>query len=487
MALHSPLRPAFGDGPSGDASLTMRPSRAGRFQHDSFAGIGVGAFATACAWGIGLALTALVVLRPESLLAPQNTTMRIVLATANACIAMLAAYLLHGRYRRSALHTDLLLAQSLLLLGLSALGLTVLTTTDDVGASGWLVWLPEVVRAIGAALVVAAALLQGRRVERFTTRWRTVLIPAVAVLATMGVLAVLRPPAGQTSAVEAPLPRLILEAFSASALLVASVLFARNSRLVQTPILTWLGAAFALLGFARINSLLFPAQIDQWLFAGDLLRAGCYGVLAWAALRELQQYWGAQARAAVLDDRRRMARELHDGVVQELGFIRAEAHGLPDALPSAARILDAADRALDESRAALQALGRVRDESLEVVLRQAALDVADRYGVAVELDLDHTVSADREQRHALMRILREAVSNAARRGRARRIFVRLDRNDDRYLLRIEDDGSGFDVDAALAEGRGYGLVSMRDRAIALPGELAIVSTPGTGTVVMIKW
>jgi signal transduction histidine kinase len=281
---------------------------------------------------------------------------------------------------------------------------------------------------------------------------------------------------------------LLAEGISAGALLAASALFGLQSRERQTPIFTWQGPAFALLGFARVSYLLLPAHYLDWIYSGDLLRAGCYGILAWAAFRELHLYWTAQAKVAVLDDRRRLARDLHDGVVQELGYIRSEAHRLPRTSPEVGRILEAADRGLDEARSAIRLLGRVPEETLHDTVRLAARDVAARYEVDLRTDLDETIEADPEQKQALMRIVREAISNAARHGGAKQVFVRLDRGEEGFTLRIEDNGRGFDLAAVQAdEDRGYGLTSMSERARLLPGVLTIASAPDHGAVVTVQW
>ena len=109
------------------------------------------------------------------------------------------------------------------------------------------------------------------------------------------------------------------------------------------------------------------------------------------------------------------------------------------------------------------------DEPLGFVLHRAARELAERYQVDLEVEVDDSISVQPEQQHALMRITREAVSNAVRHGKAERVHVTLSRTGDRRRLVIQDNGQGFDVGRAVADSTGYGLVSMRDRARNLPG------------------
>ena len=76
--------------------------------------------------------------------------------------------------------------------------------------------------------------------------------------------------------------------------------------------------------------MLFPSLYTDWLYTGDFLRTGAYLLLLIGAVSEIQHYWHVQAELAVLDDRRRLARELHDGVIQELAYIKSEGRALPE-------------------------------------------------------------------------------------------------------------------------------------------------------------
>jgi signal transduction histidine kinase len=189
----------------------------------------------------------------------------------------------------------------------------------------------------------------------------------------------------------------------------------------------------------------------------------------------------------VLEDRRRLARELHDGVIQELGYIRSESYALPADLAVGGRIIAACDRGLDEARAAVQALGRPSDEPLGFVLHRAARELAERYQVNLDVEVDDSISVGPDQQHALMRITREAVSNAVRHGKAGRVHLQLHQCGAKRRLVIQDNGQGFDVTGAVAANAGYGLVSMRDRARALPGSIDIAAECGNGSQVTVLW
>ncbi len=453
---------------------------------------------TAGAWVVGLIVTLLIVLTVAVPVDPRSTSLHTTLSTANACIAILAAFLIHGRFRRHRRFQDLLLSQGLILLGLAGLGLAwAADFTDDPALSRLLIWIPLLVRALGAVLIAIASFAPARWISPRSYRWRTLWVPLAIGIGAAAVLFALRyqlPPIVEstdpaaTPEILAGHPLLVLTEGAAAVLLLgASVAFGLQAARQEDPLFRLLGPAFAFLGFARINFLLYPTVTTQWVYSGDALRAACYGVLLFGAFREVQQYWSAQTKIAVLDDRRRLARELHDGVIQELAFIRTEAAGLAHTQPLAVQVVSAADRGLDEARAALQALGTSTDEPLSVTLHRAAREVAKRYGIGLEVDLDDGVEVTHDQKHALMRITREAVSNAARHGKCKRAVLRLRTDGQARLLVIEDDGRGFDIEEVVPTASGYGLVSMRERAQALPGDLWLDSRPGSGTTVNVRW
>jgi signal transduction histidine kinase len=114
---------------------------------------------------------------------------------------------------------------------------------------------------------------------------------------------------------------------------------------------------------------------------------------------------------------------------------------------------------------------------------RAAEQVAARNGASVEVDLQDGFETPRGLRDAMVRIVREAVTNAVRHGDAGTVRVEL-RGPDPIVLRVRDDGTGFDPGAV--DGGGFGLTSMRERARAQGGELEVASAPGKGTTVELR-
>lgn len=458
---------------------------------------------TAAGWAVGLIVTGLVLWSPLLVFGYRNPSLHLVLDSIDSCVALLVAYLVYGRFTRNGRMQDLLLANGLVLLALSGLILTYAAEAlnrSNPGTSD--IWLPLSVRVIGGILIAAAALTRSTPARQFVGK-RPSLVISGAIFGTVALVALLLwlarsqlPVAlDQTyvpSSTEYPIaaghPLLSLgQGVAALCFFVASIAFAMQATRRSDELLRWLGPACALGGFARVNYALFPSLYTEWLYTGDFLRTGCYLLLLVGAAREMKQYWNAHARVAVLDDRRRLARELHDGVIQELAFIRAESHSLPADHPARTRIIGACDRALDEARAAVNALGRAGNEPLGFTLHRAARELAERHRVNLEVDLDDSIDADPDQKHALVRITREAVSNAVRHGKAERVLVRLSQDGAERHLTIQDDGSGFDVPATVASNAGYGLTSMRDRAKALPGSFRVEATSDSGSVVTVTW
>jgi signal transduction histidine kinase len=118
---------------------------------------------------------------------------------------------------------------------------------------------------------------------------------------------------------------LVAQALSGLLYATAAVAFTAQATRAPDELLRWLGAGCALAAVARVDYLLFPSLYSDFVYLGDAFRLGFYLCLLVGAAREVRSYW---ARAAVLEDRRRLARDLHDGLTQELSYIWAQSRRL---------------------------------------------------------------------------------------------------------------------------------------------------------------
>lgn len=198
--------------------------------------------------------------------------------------------------------------------------------------------------------------------------------------------------------------------------------------------------------------------------------------------------------AAVLAERRRIARDLHDGLDQAFTALALHFRQVAKAVrpqaesdPSLSRRLELTEALLEnarlEARRAIEAL-RSRDmDAPDLASAMRALVLRLREALEIRIDLEIAgdagpVSSEVES-HAL-RICQEAVTNAVRHGKAERVTVHVAIEAGAVSLRIHDDGSGFDVSEAAKRG-GYGLAGMEERARAVGGRVTIRSAPGEGT------
>ena len=209
----------------------------------------------------------------------------------------------------------------------------------------------------------------------------------------------------------------------------------------------------------------------------------------------LQQQLLSQAReAGVLDERQRMAREIHDTLAQGLTGIITQLQAAEQAADDPAgwhRHFDAATRlareSLSEARRSVEAL---RPESLETGrLSEALADVAGRWSALHNIPVQVTTTGTarpmpQQAEFALLRTAQEALANVARHAQAGRVGVTLSYMEQEVALDVRDDGCGFDpapTQNGVPHHGSFGLVAMRQRIESLAGTLQIESEPGFGT------
>jgi signal transduction histidine kinase len=441
----------------------------------------------------GATITAVIALVAPLHFAYRSASLHAAIETAAAIAALLAASLVFGRFREHSRLNDLALVAALSVLATTNLAFAALPAAlPDAVPGTFSTWSAVIGSVLGSVLLAVAAFAPATRVRHPRGSAVVVFVTLAGLLGIMtAVIATFA--AHLPVGIEQALPSgelqleehgavLAAQVASAVCLAIAAVGFTLRTRLPTDELLRWLAVGATLGAVARINFALFPSLYSQWVSTGDIFRMGFYVALLIGAEREIRLYQSRMAALAVLEERRRLARELHDGLAHELVFIATQARRLeqePD-LERLPQIVTAAERAIDESRRAIGALTRPMDEPFDIALAATAEDVASRLGARLELELATDVDVSPETCEALLRVVREAITNAARHGRAGSIRVTL-ANGHGLRLRIADDGIGFDPVAVKERPGAFGLTSMRERVQALGGEFRLFSQPGAGT------
>jgi signal transduction histidine kinase len=423
----------------------------------------------------------------------------VALETTAAITASAAAFLLLGRYWRTGFLDELILSVGLTLLALSNFAFATLPTIFNLQSTRASEWSMLFTATLAALLICVAALLPRRRLAA-GPGWLVAVFGGTLGLAVAGsgVLVVYRDrlPAAITSSVPAGAthPHLVahpavltLQLFLTLPYLLAALGFTRRHRLTGDELSGWLAIACILSAASRVNYFFHPSLYSNWVYTGDVFRLGFYLALLIGAAREIASYWTSIVAVSALEERRRLARDVHDGLAQEIAFIGRNVRLLRNqgAEPELVeRILRGVARAQEESRRVVGALAAPKvDQPLEQALAEAARDAARRYGAAVDMDLANGIVLSPQEREAVLRIASEAVANAAKHSGAETLRLYLERLDAGMRLGIVDDGEGFDEEQPK---RGFGLVTMKDRAEALGGKLRIDSRRGAGTRVELE-
>jgi signal transduction histidine kinase len=248
--------------------------------------------------------------------------------------------------------------------------------------------------------------------------------------------------------------------------------------------------------FSRWGELTTEQNAQRKRMIGELAEANAKLEAALAENAALQRRLLAQAReAGTLDERQRLAREIHDtlaqgltGIVTQLEAARNAADRPGDWRRHLDNAAELARESLTEARRTVRAVGPepLQGAGLPAALAEVAGRWSDRHGIRAEV----TTCGDARPLHpevevALLRTAQEALANVARHARASRVGLTLSYLDDLVTLDVRDDGVGFDPARVRAggDGGGFGLTVMRQRVGRLAGTLEIESEPGGGTAV----
>ena len=441
-----------------------------------------------------VAVTAALAVAPQMHLSNPPEAADLVLDTAASVIGLLACFLIFGRLRHRTRLNEFLLACALAVLALSNLFLCLLPDVAGWAPDDLTVWYAPMAGSFGALLFVLAAFLPDRQLRpsgplpvvaaaavTAALLLAMVLVPALARALLPQVVASLAP--GSSARRDLQLAQLSPQLAAAVLYGVAAVGFLRSSRRSRDEFLGWLAVAAMLAAASQVNYLL-SAISPQSAYGGDAFRCFFYVVLLLGSMREIWSYWHALSKAAVLQERQRIACELHDGVAQELAYLARNLESLDGGADEDGldRLRRAVERARLDSRRVISAMTAPSSQPLEVALAEAVTEVAERYHVVVDLDLTSDIRLPALRREAFVRIACEAVANAARHSGAGRVDLGLERDGSGVRLWVSDKGHGFDT---ADPGGGFGLVSMRERAHSVGAELFVSSAPGQGSQVEI--
>ncbi len=214
------------------------------------------------------------------------------------------------------------------------------------------------------------------------------------------------------------------------------------------------------------------------------------------ALNNAQLYRQVQ-QVAVMDERNRLARELHDSVVQMLYSMNlySKASKLALSAGKADIVEENLDKLAELTRDAMTDMRQLVFELRPVVLEEEGLvnaldarvkalgarrSIKSEFQVEGEIELDPTVELE------LYRIAQEALNNVIKHSRASHVRIELKNEDGNYSLTIQDDGIGFDPVFA-SQGGGLGLRNIRDRAKEIGGKFTLETSTGQGTVVKVQF
>jgi signal transduction histidine kinase len=288
---------------------------------------------------------------------------------------------------------------------------------------------------------------------------------------------------------------------------VAAILFRRTYLRVGQRALLYLVLGLIVAASAQIHSIFVPTSYSGLVTSVDVFRVLFYVILllgvatgARSDLRtlrrahdEVRELRDADVRAAELQERARLAREMHDGLIQDLWLARLKTGhllGVQSVSNEARSLAEEIGRALEaastEARQALASLTPARATSLP--LAGSLEQLVDAMSGYLEPRVDTELSAGLPSVPAtleieILRIVREAIMNAGKHADA--TLVRVLASFDRGVLRLEvvDNGVGFDADRRV---RGYGLRSMHERAESIGARLTIDARPQDGTRVTLE-
>jgi signal transduction histidine kinase len=408
---------------------------------------------------------------------------RLALDTTVAVCATIVAILASVRFLVEGRALDVLLASGFLAAGVGTLAFSVGPVLGGGGLTPVESWAGIGAQLLAGSLVAAAPFVHRRVGSRPHVLAAAGVTTVMALAGTAAIALAVQPtheilPGGVRN-----FPLTL--AYAALALLgmVAVLGFGLRFRANGRDLDSWLTLALTLTLFADLHYVLSPVLSSRYVLPGDFLRLLSYAVLLVGVWRAIGQ---AEFGRAVADERARVAREIHDGLAQYLFALSTHVSMLDSGAPLAEllpRMKEATAAAQQEARFAVLALSSASGTApFDAALRRYVDFLTADGALDVELEVDPSVALAPDEQIEIFRIVQEGLANARHHAGARRAIVTIGRRSGRRLVRVEDDGRGFDGKGTDA---GQGLRNMRRRADAIEGGFQLLTAPGRGTALEV--
>jgi signal transduction histidine kinase len=420
--------------------------------------------------------------RPELRNPYSLPSLRLFVDTCVVLIALIVSVLAFVRFSLERRRFDLFLFGGFFLTAAGTFAFAVAPSLDGSAVGPVELWAGIGARLAAALLIAAAPFAPG-----VATRSEALLVTAALPLALTGLWTICRGVKSSLPLLSPDLaqPKLLTAALALQALLMLAALvgFGLRYRTRSEDLDRWLAFGATIWLFAELHAVLTPPLSSKYVSHGDFLRLLSYGVLlvgVWRAMR------AAEFGRAVAEERARVARDIHDGLAQYLFAISTQTSMLAgggSAREIVPRLQEAAAAAQQEARFAVLALSSAGGTApFDAALNRYVGFLTADGQLDVDLEIERGVELGPDEQIEIFRIVQEGLANVRRHAGARKATVLIGFRNGERVVRIVDDGRGFDEGS---DQSGQGLHNIRARASAIGGGFRLATTPGGGTALEV--